>query len=113
MASFLGREWRCPVPEACSPDVKRAFVPYGCAVRDCSERVYTWDETEDGLWKQHGENPEHRRFVRRGESGYAWLLEVHRHEEPHDPAWALGGPSWISPCASCAGRGTGRGRGAP
>ena len=54
--------------------------PWSC-ILGCGESVYSWGETGEGVWRQHGENPEHRRFLGLGESGYAWLLEVHRYAD--------------------------------
>ena len=71
-----------------APVLKSGWVELGagrgryiCVVRDCASSVYSWGETDEGVWRQHGDNPEHRRFLGTHESGYAWLLEVHRYEE--------------------------------
>jgi hypothetical protein len=51
-----------------------------CAETGCRRTLYSWgDSMRLVTWYQHGENPEHRRFLGVGESGYAWLLEVHNH----------------------------------
>ena len=52
-----------------------------CCVGGCAEAVHYF-RAEEGIWIQHGENPEHRRNLGWSESAYAWLLEVHGREGP-------------------------------
>lgn len=70
-----------------TPSLKDSWLKHGpkeawycCGVHNCPELIHAWDIAKKGLWMQHGKSPEHRRFLHWNESGYAWLLEVHRHE---------------------------------
>ena len=60
-------------------------MPGSCMVPGCAETVYyapadaDWFD-ESGGYIQHGEDPEHRAFIRWAESTYAWLLRVHEYE---------------------------------
>ena len=47
----------------------------------CEKSVYAWGETDYGAWNQHGVNPEHRKFLRRGEATVPWLREIHEYEK--------------------------------
>ena len=49
-------------------------------ITGCEQPVTCWGETREGQWRQHGENPEHRRFLKNTESVSAWLLELHDYE---------------------------------
>jgi hypothetical protein len=75
---FLGHKKSLPrhVPKRATETI--TVMEFPC-FEDCHETLYAWGETENGTWYQHGENPERRRFVRRSESGYAWLLSAHEY----------------------------------
>lgn len=65
-------------------------LPAACHRARCTVSAW-WDPAQLGVWYQHGENREHRKFVtnlsflRGEESAKDWLAEVHEYEAQDAP----------------------------